>query len=59
GVVTFAAPPDSLDTAVAMADACMYRVKARGKAGAVFRIWPAQAALELPRGVAAAARMGR
>ena len=59
GVVTFAVPPDSLDTAVAMADACMYRVKTRGKAGAVFRTWPEHAALELPRGVAAAARMAR
>jgi diguanylate cyclase (GGDEF)-like protein len=59
GVITFAAPPDSVDTAVAMADACMYRVKARGKAGALFRTWPDEAALELPRGVAAAARIGR
>ena len=59
GVITFVAPPDSVDTAVAMADACMYRVKARGKAGALFRTWPDQAALELPRGVAAAARVGR
>jgi len=59
GVITFVSPPDSVDTAVAMADACMYRVKARGKAGALFRTWPDQAALELPRGVAAAARVGR
>jgi len=59
GVITFVTPPDSVDTAVAMADACMYRVKARGKAGALFRTWPDQAALELPRGVAAAARVGR
>ena len=59
GVITFVTPPDSVDTAVSMADACMYRVKARGKAGAVFRIWPEDAALELPRGVAAAARIGR
>lgn len=49
GVVTFTAPPESVDTAVAMADACMYRVKARGKAGALFRVWPEQAALEMPR----------
>lgn len=59
GVITFATPPDSVDTAVAMADACMYRVKARGKAGAAFRTWPEDAALELPRGVAAGARIGR
>lgn len=59
GVITFTAPPDSVDTAVAMADACMYRVKARGKAGALFRTWPDEEALELPRGVAAAVRMGR
>jgi diguanylate cyclase (GGDEF)-like protein len=59
GVITFAVPPDSIDTAVSMADACMYRVKARGKAGALFRIWPDHAALELPRGVAAAARISR
>jgi diguanylate cyclase (GGDEF)-like protein len=59
GVITFVAPPESVDTAVAMADACMYRVKARGKAGTAFRTWPDQEALELPRGAAAAARMGR
>ena len=59
GVITFTTSPESLDTAVAMADACMYRVKARGKAGALFRTWPEEAALELPRGVAAAARIGR
>jgi diguanylate cyclase (GGDEF)-like protein len=59
GVITFEAPPDSVDTAVAMADACMYRVKARGKAGALFRTWPDQAALTLPRGVAAASRTAR
>jgi diguanylate cyclase (GGDEF)-like protein len=59
GVITFAAPPDSIDTAIAMADACMYRVKARGKAGALFRTWPDQAALELPRGVAAGVRIAR
>ena len=49
GVVTFTAPPESVDAAVAMADACMYRVKARGKAGALYRVWPEEAALELPR----------
>ena len=59
GVITFTAPPDSVDTAVSMADACMYRVKARGKAGALFRNWPDEEALVLPRGVAAAARMSR
>jgi diguanylate cyclase (GGDEF)-like protein len=51
GVVTFTAPPESVDVAVAMADACMYRVKARGKAGALFRSWPREAALEMPRSV--------
>jgi diguanylate cyclase (GGDEF)-like protein len=59
GAVTFAAPPDSIDAAVAMADACMYRAKARGKAGAVFRVWPEQAPLPLPQGVPAVARSGR
>lgn len=58
GVMTFTVPPESLDAAVAMADACMYRAKARGKAGAVFRVWPEQAALELPLGVAAVTRSG-
>lgn len=59
GAVTFTAPPDSIDAAVAMADACMYRAKARGKAGAVFRAWPEQVPLTLPEGVAAVARSGR
>jgi diguanylate cyclase (GGDEF)-like protein len=59
GAVTFVAPPDSIDAAVAMADACMYRAKAHGKAGAVFRVWPEQAALQLPQGVAAVVRSGR
>ena len=59
GAVTFAAPPDSIDAAVAMADACMYRAKAHGRAGAVFRVWPEQAPLALPHGVAAVARSGR
>ena len=59
GVITFVSPPESVDTAVAMADAVMYRVKAGGKSGAAFRTWPEQAALELPRGAAAAARIGR
>jgi len=59
GAVTFAAPPDSIDAAVAMADACMYRAKARGKAGAVFRVWPEQTPISLPEGVPAVARSGR
>jgi diguanylate cyclase (GGDEF)-like protein len=59
GSVTFTAPPESVDAAVAMADACMYRAKAHGKAGAVFRSWPDQVALELPHGMVAAARIGR
>jgi hypothetical protein len=37
----------------------MYRAKAHGKAGAVFRVWPEQAALQLPQGVAAVVRSGR
>lgn len=40
GVIIFTAAPESVDAAVAVADACMYRVKAAGKAGASFRLWP-------------------
>ncbi len=40
GVITFLVSPHSVDSAVAAADECMYGVKARGKAGAAFQIWP-------------------
>jgi len=40
GVITFVTSPESADAAVAVADACMYRVKASGKAGAAYRVWP-------------------
>jgi diguanylate cyclase (GGDEF)-like protein len=40
GVIIFTAAPETVDAAVAVADASMYRVKAAGKAGAAFRVWP-------------------
>ncbi|MGQ0703492.1 MAG: GGDEF domain-containing protein [Gemmatimonadales bacterium] len=40
GVVTFAVSPASPDTALALADACMYGVKQNGKDGVAFREWP-------------------
>ena len=40
GVVTFVVPPASADTAVAVADACMYGVKQMGKNRVAFRTWP-------------------
>jgi diguanylate cyclase (GGDEF)-like protein len=40
GVVTFAVPPASADTAIALADACMYGVKQGGKNRISFRTWP-------------------
>ena len=40
GVVAFAVPPSTADTAVALADASMYAVKQRGKNQVSFRTWP-------------------
>lgn len=40
GVVTFLVPPASVDTALALADACMYGVKQVGKNRVSFRTWP-------------------
>ena len=40
GVVAFAVAPASADTAVALADACMYEVKQQGKRRVAFRRWP-------------------
>ena len=40
GVVTFAVSPASPDTALALADACMYGVKQGGKDGVSYREWP-------------------
>jgi GGDEF domain-containing protein len=40
GVVAFAVPPSSADTAVALADASMYTVKQQGKNRVSFRTWP-------------------
>jgi diguanylate cyclase (GGDEF)-like protein len=58
GVITFTAAPESADAAVAVADACMYRVKASGKAGAAYRRWPAPGEVggRPPRGKAARGR---
>jgi diguanylate cyclase (GGDEF)-like protein len=60
GVITFTAAPESADAAVAVADACMYRVKASGKAAAAYRSWPApgEVAGRPPRGKAARGRSG-
>jgi diguanylate cyclase (GGDEF)-like protein len=60
GVITYAASPESADAAVAVADACMYRVKASGKAGAAFRVWPGPGELGArpPSGKAARRRSG-
>lgn len=40
GVVAFAIPPSTADTAVALADASMYTVKQQGKNRVSFRTWP-------------------
>ena len=40
GVVAFAVPPSTADTAVALADASMYAVKQQGKNRVSFRTWP-------------------
>jgi diguanylate cyclase (GGDEF)-like protein len=40
GVVAFAVPPSSADTAIALADASMYTVKQQGKNRVSFRTWP-------------------
>ncbi|PYP39597.1 MAG: hypothetical protein DMD43_10520 [Gemmatimonadetes bacterium] len=58
GVITFNAAPESGDTAVAVADACMYRVKASGKAAAAYRTWPQPGEVggRPPRGKAARGR---
>ncbi len=40
GVVAFAVAPASVDTAVALTDACMYQVKQQGKKRVAFRRWP-------------------
>ncbi len=40
GVVAFAVPPSTADTAVALADASMYAVKQQGKDRVSFRSWP-------------------
>jgi gamma-glutamyltranspeptidase len=51
---------NAADAAVAVADACMYRVKASGKAGAAFRVWPGPGELGArpPSGKAARRRSG-
>ena len=58
GVITFTAAPESGDAAVAVADACMYRVKAAGKAAAAYRTWPQPGEVggRPPRGKAARGR---
>lgn len=40
GVVAFAVPPSTADTALALADASMYTVKQQGKNRVSFRTWP-------------------
>lgn len=40
GVVAFAVPPSTADTALALADASMYAVKQQGKNRVAFRQWP-------------------
>jgi diguanylate cyclase (GGDEF)-like protein len=40
GVVAFAVPPSTPDTALALADASMYTVKQQGKNRVSFRTWP-------------------